>query len=62
MAIVKTYANTHKGQTYIFTKHDKATPFKCVRCNKEKKSKNIIDVAGTNDQLCNGCYGEILSK
>ena len=39
--------------------------FNCPRCHKDVKSKNRASwdkLDGTNDIICNGCYGEILSK
>lgn len=41
-------------------KLDKAVDFFCYNCKQEKKSKNIADYAEV--KLCNGCYGELLSK
>ncbi|KAF8457050.1 hypothetical protein BDZ91DRAFT_701489 [Kalaharituber pfeilii] len=40
-----------------------ATPFTCSRCTKQKKAKLIATREGKWDALlCNGCYGNILSK
>lgn len=46
-------------------KEEKATEFLCDRENKTKKSKTIIDwidTEGNKKTICNGCYGELLSK
>lgn len=35
----------------------------CSHCNKNKKSKNIaVRIINAKEKLCNGCYGELLSK
>jgi formylmethanofuran dehydrogenase subunit E len=40
-----------------------ATGFKCSRCGKEKKAKLLAFAADKRDEpVCNGCYGEVLSK
>jgi hypothetical protein len=40
-----------------------ATGFKCSRCGKEKKAKLLAFSADKWDEpVCNGCYGEVLSK
>jgi NAD-dependent SIR2 family protein deacetylase len=40
-----------------------AEEFDCIHCGKHKKSKNIAtSVENANEKLCNGCYGELLSK
>jgi len=40
-----------------------ATGFKCSRCGKEKKAKLLAFAADNWDEpVCNGCYGEALSK
>lgn len=44
---------------------EKAEPFHCGRCDKDKKAKLQAKwdrPDGTTVTICNGCYGEILSK
>ena len=37
--------------------------FHCSRCNARKRSKLVAVVAGDwNELLCDGCYGELLTK
>jgi hypothetical protein len=46
-------------------REEKATDFVCQRENKPKKAKNIgtwVDNNGVTLTICNGCYGELLSK
>lgn len=45
---------------FRMSKLQEAKDFHCNNCKKEKKSKNIATCEG--EKLCNGCYGELLSK
>lgn len=47
---------------YKFKKFAKPVTFICSHCKKTKTSKNVAISEDQNDQLCNGCYGELLSK
>jgi len=50
-------------KTFIFKKHNVAKKFNCSHCVKKKKSKNIATNADdSTDEICNGCYGQLLSK
>lgn len=46
---------------YSFNRNKKAEEFFCNNCKKEKKSKNTA-TSLDGKKLCNGCYGELLSK
>lgn len=55
---------SHLKENFIHNKVTVATEFTCQRCGKPKKSKTII-LWNDNNQtktICNGCYGELLSK
>jgi len=45
---------------YVFKKTDKAKEFICDECGKKKKSKNTA--SNGKRTICNGYYGELLSK
>ena len=45
---------------WIFKKTKKAESFYCIICKKLKTSKN--SASDGNNKICNGCYGELLSK
>jgi len=46
---------------FTFNKTEKAEDFFCIRCNKDRKSKNTASNS-KGEKLCNGCYGLLLSR
>ena len=50
--------------TFRFSKYEAHKVFTCDRCNKEKKSKNMIKWTAKQYEknICNGCYGEVLAS
>ncbi len=48
---------------YEYKKLDESIEFFCFRCGKRKISKKYaeIQVNGSTKQICNGCYGRLLS-
>lgn len=48
-----------------YTRHDNLIEFTCERCNYVKKSKIVVKWKTNDGQtkvICNGCYGNLLSK
>jgi transcription elongation factor Elf1 len=48
-----------------YTRNDNSIEFTCERCNSVKKSKIVVkwkDNEGETKTICNGCYGNLLSK
>ena len=48
-----------------YTRNDNSIEFTCERCNSVKKSKIVVkwkDNEGIIKTICNGCYGNLLSK
>jgi hypothetical protein len=57
--VTKTYPQRGPLQQFRFAER---TAFRCVRCGDTKKSKLIAVYAGDwSRELCNGCYGRLLS-
>lgn len=55
--------NVFTKESLVFQKQEELVEFSCAKCHKHKKSKNIAVVANDkNILLCNGCYGEIMTK
>ena len=50
-----------KMEKYIFERKKELVEFICSNCKRKKKSKNIA-TNSEGKKLCNGCYGELLSK
>lgn len=51
--------------TFIFKRSDHAAEFFCERCNSNKKSKIKVSHIGLDQSMktiCNGCYGNLLSR
>ena len=49
---------------FEYTRHNKARPLTCARCERTKTAKIVVrwtDIAGTTATICNGCYGYLLS-
>lgn len=67
MTNVKSTVHTSVGDLTM-ARHDTAMEFVCGRCPEYKRAKKAKNVAiwqkpdGTMVRICNGCYGEILSK
>lgn len=52
-----------KMKTFKMVRTKQAEEFICHRCDKKKKAKNIAyNIIDNNIQLCNGCFGLLLSK
>ena len=50
-------------EKFKLERKEKVIEFLCHKCKKTKKSKNIaVNVNESNEQICNGCYGELLKK
>jgi len=48
-----------------YSKYENVIEYTCERCNSIKKSKIIVkwtDKMGIKKNICNGCYGFLLSK
>ena len=48
-----------------YTRNDNSIEFTCERCNSVKKSKIVVKWKtneGNTKTICNGCYGNLLSK
>ena len=47
-----------------YIKQDRTVTFTCIRCNKSKTAKKYAEciIDGETHQICNGCYGNLLSK
>lgn len=60
----ETVKNIKGYGTFTFSKYEAHKSFCCDRCKKDKKSKNVIkwNAKSYETNICNGCYGEILSK
>lgn len=55
--------STPERKDMIFFKFAKVVTITCVHCGREKTSKNVaIKYNDWAQTLCNGCYGELLSK
>ena len=52
------------GQVCEYVKLDENIEFFCSRCKKRKISKKYAQyqINGVTKKLCNGCYGNLLSK
>lgn len=52
------------GQVCEYVKLDESIEFFCSRCKKRKISKKYAQyqINGVTKKLCNGCYGNLLSK
>jgi hypothetical protein len=49
---------------FVVIRSEKAEPFHCDYCNKDKKAKIKVEYTNNNNEtikLCNGCHGYILS-
>ena len=58
--VIKSFPENHNMQLVCLRV---VTGFQCSRCNTTKKAKLVAVVSGDwNRLLCNGCYGELLSK
>lgn len=58
--IVKTFPKRGDMQQFRL---EQLTEFTCIRCGKSKKSKLVVVKEDDwSKLLCNGCYGELLSK
>lgn len=53
-----------QGVKYTLRRYSNIQSFVCDRCNGEKKSKNVACYIndGKEMYICNGCYGNIMSK
>ena len=48
-----------------YTRNDNSIEYTCERCNSVKKSKIVVkwkSNEGITKTICNGCYGNLLSK
>lgn len=48
----------------LMTKFTHAVPFRCGKCERPKKSKNVAEWKkpdGSAVDICNGCYDELLA-
>jgi len=48
-----------------YTRNENSIEFTCERCNSVKKSKIVVKWKaneGKKKTICNGCYGNLLSK
>lgn len=62
--IQKPTVHTAEGDLTM-VRHDAAQEFHCGRCDTDKKAKNVarrVLPDGSADLICNGCYGNILSR
>ena len=52
------------GTTFEYIKLDASIEFFCVRCGKRKVAKKYAQFtdSGTTKKVCNGCYGNLMSK
>lgn len=66
MAVVSSKPTQHTSVGDLtLQRHDTPQEFDCTHCGKPKKSKNVAiwnSDTGFGIKMCNGCYGEVLSK
>lgn len=56
---------TNNQGTFVYSRGEVAKEFTCGRCTQVKKSKasaQWTDKSGVTKTICNGCYGNLLSK
>jgi len=49
-------------EDFTYIRNEKAKTFNCIKCNKEKTSKNTVKKHGKEGYYCNGCYGQELAE
>lgn len=62
---MKTQTTKFSQGVLEYTKNDISIEFICERCNSMKKSKIVVkwkSNEGITKTICNGCYGNLLSK